>query len=183
MKKLILLGALLCITVSSVVAQGFRIAKETQIYPTGFIPGVRIAYDFGGAHSIHTRLGYNVVRHRDLGVHEDERGGGFGFSLGYDRYFGANYNGFFAGARMDLWFNQVDWKDFIDTPAEITGTTDYIVWQPTVEAGYAFSIINENVFLAPHLAFGVEVNVKTEGAEVGEGLIALLGFQFGYRFH
>lgn len=183
MKKYLFLFAFICCSVSSILAQGFRIAQETQVYPTGIIPGVRIAYDFGGQHAIHTRLGYNIVRHRDLGVQDDERGGGFGFTIGYDRYFGQNYKGFFAGARMDLWFNEVDWGNLIGTPAETRGTTNVTVWQPTIEGGYSFSIINENVYLAPHLALGVEVNVKTEGAEVGQGLIALLGFQFGYRFH
>ncbi|MEM6726789.1 MAG: hypothetical protein AAF598_22315 [Bacteroidota bacterium] len=183
MKKIVILTVFVCLTVASVFAQGIRIAHEFQVYPTGFIPGLRISYDFGGQHAIHTRLGYNVVRHRDLGVHENERGGGIGFSLGYDRYFGQDYTGFFVGARMDLWFNEVDWKDFIDQPTEVNGTTNVTVWQPTIEGGYIFRVINDHFYLAPHLALGLEVNVVTDGEEVGQGLIGLLGFQFGYRFH
>ena len=50
------------------------IGIEIQAYPTGLIPGIRAEWGWGEQQSVHLRLGYNIVRHRDLGEHEDERG-------------------------------------------------------------------------------------------------------------
>jgi hypothetical protein len=32
-------------------------------------------------------VGYNLLDHKDFGVQESEKGGGFGFTLGYRYYF------------------------------------------------------------------------------------------------
>ena len=56
-------------------------------------------------YAFHLRLGYNWIRHQDFGEHEDERGDGYGFTLGYKRYFKEGHKGFFIGARNDFWFN------------------------------------------------------------------------------
>jgi len=175
LKYILLFGCLFCFCLIS-KAQNLDISFEFQA-----IPGFRIEKGFQEKNAIHLRLGYNWIRHRDLGVHEDERGNGFGFTVGYKRYFKENYEGFFIGARSDFWFNELDWKDNIDLPTEISGTTNITVIQPTAEAGYLF-LLNNNWIFAPNIAFGYEVNVKTEGAPVGEGAILLLGFKIGKRF-
>ncbi len=155
---------------------------EFQAYPTGLVPGIRIAKLFQEQHAVHLRLGYNWIRHQDFGVHEDERGDGFGGTLGYRRYFSPNYEKWFAGVRSDLWFNELTWKDNIGGVDEITGVSNIIVVQPTVEGGYLFLLGDGSTFVAPSVGFGLEINVKTEGAEVGQGAILLLGFSFGKRF-
>ena len=157
---------------------------EIQAYPTGLIPGVHLDVALGEKGSIYTRLGYNIVRHRDLGVHEDERGGGFGGSLGYRYYLNETRLGWFGGVRCDVWLNSVDWKDNIDLPTEVSGTTEVTVLQPTAEVGYAMSIMSagEKMVFSPALAFGREINVKTDGAEVGQDFILLGGFRVSYRF-
>ena len=160
----------------------FDIGLEVQAYPTGVIPGIHLEWGLSDKDGLQARLGYNVVRHRDLGVHGDEKGGGFGFTLGYRRYFKDNRNGFFLGARSDFWFNKMDWKDNVNQSNEVTGQSDIIVFQPTAEAGYVFNIGDSGVIFVPSIAFGAEINVKTDGAEVGEGAILLLGFTFGKRF-
>ncbi len=159
----------------------FDVGLEVQAYPTGVIPGIHLEWGVGSKNGVLARIGYNIVRHRDLGVHEDERGGGFGFSLGYRRYFKENRNGFFLGARTDLWFNDVAWRDDIDLPTEISGDTEVTVLQPTAEAGYVLNL-NKGWIFVPSIAFGAEININTEGAPVGEGAIVLLGFTFGKRF-
>ncbi len=158
------------------------LAFEFQAYPTGLIPGLRFDYHFKSRHSLHLRAGYNRVRHGDLGVQDDERGDGFGGTLGYRYYFRKGWSGWFAGARSDVWRNKLNWQDKDDNGVVIdAGTSKIVVLQPTAEAGYLFFLRKTLWFVAPSLAFGVEINVKTEGAPMGEGTILLLGVSVGKR--
>lgn len=176
---LLLFSFLICL---SVKGQGLDISFEFQAYPTGLIPGLRLEKSFNEKNAVHLRLGYQIIDHRDLGVQTDEKGSGYGFSLGYKRYFQAGFNGWFLGARTDLWFNTLDWENLSDFPPLFSsGTTKVTVVQPTLEGGYRWSL-GESGFIAPTVAFGFEVNVKTEGADVGEGPILLLGFLLGKSF-
>ena len=158
-----------------------EVGIEFQAYPTGLIPGIHLEYELTDNSGIQGRIGYNIVRHRDLGVHEDERGGGFGGTLGYRYYFKPNRTGIMLGARCDLWKNEVDWKDNIGTINEVQGTTNVTVLQPTAEIGYIFSLKKGLIFL-PTVSLGGEINIQTEGAEVGQGAILLLGATIAKRF-
>ena len=153
-----------------------------QLYPTGAIPSVEFGYSLNEKEQIHTRVGYNIVRHRDLGEHEDERGGGFGGSFGYRYHFKAMTNSFFVGAKSDIWWNEVDWKDDIGQTTERRGSTNVTVLQPTAELGYALPIGQKRARLLLSLALGAEINVRTEGAEVGQGAILLIGATFYKQF-
>ncbi len=173
---LMLLASILC----SAQDVFLDIDFEFQAYPTGLIPGLRLEGG-KGRNAAHLRLGYNWIRHGDFGKHDDERGDGFGFSLGYKRYFKDGQTGFFVGTKNDFWFNELDWKENIGEPDERSGQTKITVVQPTAEFGYAF-LVNSGFVIAPNIAFGYEVNVKTEGEPTGEGAIFLLGVLFGKRF-
>lgn len=159
----------------------FDLTLEWQTYPAGTIPGLRAEWSIGAKSGVHLRAGYNIVRHRDLGIKDDERGGGFGFSLGYRRFLREGHRGWHGGLRCDLWFNSVEWTDKIDQPDEIKGTTEVTVLQPTAEVGYLFSLKNGWIF-TPSIALGAEINIVVDGQEVGEGAILLIGLQFGKRF-
>lgn len=148
---------------------------ELQVYPTGIMPGVRAALALGERDELHLRAGANLFDHRDLGVQEEEIGGGGGFTLGYRRYFSDGQQGFFLGARNDFWFNTNNWRNEIGTTNESSGTTQIIVVQPTAEAGYLFQLGDGKWSLAPALGFGFEVNVVSDGADVGQGAILLVG--------
>ncbi len=156
------------------------LAFEFQAYPTGLIPGLRLSKAMGARAEWHVRLGYNRIRHGDAGVHEDERGAGYGGTLGYNRYFGESRKGFFAGLRCDLWCNTIEWKDRIGQADEVGGTTRILVLQPTAEAGWCIPLAARH-YLAPALALGFEKNVVTEGEPTGEGAILLLGVRLGFR--
>lgn len=173
------------------VAQDYRhqisdIGAEFQVYPTGVLPGLRIDWALNNRSTLNLRTGLNIIRHRDLGVHEDERGLGVGFSLGYRRYFTSitqPLSRWFLGLRSDIWFNAIDWKDHIGLTNEVKGTSNIVVVQPTLEGGYLFTLgTNKQFTLAPSIAFGFEINVANDGEEVGEGAILLLGISGGYRF-
>lgn len=175
-----------CITlICATYAQSgvFDLNLEVQAYPTGIIPGIRLEKGFADQHAVHLRLGYNWIRHRDLGVHDDERGDGFGFTVGYKYYFKEGFEGWFLGLRDDTWFNSLDWEDY-DGGGNVTasGTSDIIVVQPTAEGGYTFTLGDGSWTFTPNVGFGFEVNVKTDGAEVGQGAILLLGVKIGPRF-
>ena len=147
---------------------------EVQAYPTGLIAGVTTDYELNNQMLVHLRAGYNLVRHRDLGVHEDERGGGFGGTLGLRYYFDQVHTGWFAEARSDLWFNKITWKDRIGAINQTTGESEVTVLQPTAMGGYTFEF--GRIRFCPTLALGWEINIKTKGAETGQGPILLLGF-------
>lgn len=154
---------------------------EFQAYPTGLIPSLRVEKTFGEKNAAHLRLGYQLINHRDLGVHESEEGSGYGFSIGYKRYFNEGFDGLALGIKNDVWFNTLDWKDNIDAADEISGTSEITVIQPTAELSYLIPV-GDSWTLTPAVAFGMEVNVQTEGEPVGEGAILLVGVSFGKRF-
>lgn len=159
----------------------FDVTFEFQAYPTGLIPGIRFEKGFAEKNAISLRLGYQFIDHRDLGKNDDEWGNGYGFTVGYKRYFKENFRGLFAGIKNDVWWNEMEWKMNPETPDEFSGVTDITVIQPTAEAGYLFEF-GEGWICSPTVAFGYEVNVKTEGRPTGEGAIFLLGFNLGRRF-
>ncbi len=161
------------------------IGVEAQGYLTGVIAAIKYEHGFARSnHAVNVRVGYNLVRHRDLGVQDDERGGGAGLSLGYRYYFYRDsglYRGFFLGAKTDLWFNKIHWKNSSGTLQETSGTTRIGVFQPTAEAGYCWTV-RKSFNITPYLALGAEINVKTKGEAVGQGAIFLAGLSVGYRF-
>lgn len=168
---------------------------ELQGYPTGVLSAVRTELLFNNANALNIRVGHNWFNHRDLGKHQIEKGGGAGFSIGYRRYLeNEGLKGFFVGARSDLWFNKVNWKDFKgDKTLLISGTSNITVIQPTIEAGYKVKFTNNLLSFEPNIAFGYEWNANIKGSityadptvnyreeifETGEGIIFLLGFSF-----
>ena len=53
--------------------------------------------------------------------------------------------------------------------------------QPTVDVSYRF-LMSNNFFITPSLAAGFEINIDTDGEDVGEGFIVLLGLIAGFNF-
>lgn len=147
-----------------------QIGLECQVYPTGIIPSVNYAMPVSQAGSLEFRVGYNIVDHRDLGVQDDEKGGGFGGSVGYAH---AIWKGIRLGVRADVWWNTIDWKMDPGTIMEVAGTSDVTVFQPTTTLDYPIHFGAWS--LVPRIAFGAEINVQTNGEEVGQGAILLGG--------
>ena len=148
---------------------------EFQAYPTGLIPGIYVEKPVGTKGDLYARIGYNWIRHRDLGKHDDERGDGFGFTLGYKQFLSkTDKTKWRLGVKNDIWWNSIDWTEGSDT-----GNTKITVVQPTLELGYVWQ--KNNSLISPTIAFGYEVNVKTDGSPTGEGAILLIGIQYGRR--
>ncbi len=160
---------------ASLLAQNKMLGLELQAYPTGFIPGVSLDAPIGNKSFVHIKLGANIFDHRDLGVQMEETGSGYGFTLGYRRFFNESLSKWRLGVKTDLWFNKVDWMDVDENDLPTSGETDITVLQPTAELSY---VINKsNWIISPSIAFGLEWNVKTDGEPTGEGPILLVGIQ------
>ncbi|MCU0347683.1 MAG: hypothetical protein MUC59_12150 [Saprospiraceae bacterium] len=152
---------------------------EIQAYPTGLIPGIRFERSFSEKDLFTLRLGFQIIDHRDLGIQDDETGTGYGATVGYKHYFRPGFKGLNLGLRLDTWSNTIDWTNNIPNGFE-TGRSSVWVLQPTAELGWGI-VLGENAVVTPALAFGYEVNVKTDGKETGQGAIILLGITLAYR--
>ena len=151
---------------------------EFQAYPTGLIPGFTYERFFSKTRSFNYRFGIQIIRHGDEGVQEDERGNGFGGSFGFRQYWPL---GFSVGARVDLWFNDLDWRNNIGEADEESGNTDIVVLQPVVEATWR-RYFSTDWFIQPSVAAGAEINIFTDGEETGQGFIILGALSIGRSF-
>ncbi len=151
------------------------LAFEFQAYWTGIIPGFTYERFLTDRDAVHVRLGHQTIRHEDFGEHDDERGNGFGGTLGYRRYWP---NGLSVGVRVDLWANQLDWTDNIGQANQRTGRTDVTVLQPVVEGAWR-KFFAGRWFVQPSAALGAEINIQTDGEDTGQGFIYLLGVSVG----
>lgn len=190
MKELLCLAFLL-LSISTQAQNS--ISLETQAYPAGVIPGIRFDVFFSNDLFFNSRIGYNLTNRRDWGKHDNEKGGGPGFSLGFER---SNFlkNNFSLNLRSDFWIMKIDWENYeyrTCEPGDIcpqvlnaqrfttSGTSSIIIFQPTLSTGY-YIPLRKSMFIKPTLSFGYEINISTSTEPVGEGAIFLVGVQFGY---
>ncbi len=161
---------------------------EAQIYPAGgiLVGGARL-----GPLDVHA--GWNRTRRGDFGEHDNERGGGPGIGASIWRR-GApgapgalsgllGVAGLHAGLRIDVWYLDIDWWDRVPggitgppTPARRTGSTQITVFQPTVRLRFDLP----GAPLSLTAAVGAEINVTTDGEDVGDGAIGLLGLRWAF---
>jgi len=162
-----------------------ELGVEVQGYPAGIISGLRFEWPNEGPSMWSARVAYNASDRQDWAEHDDETGGGIGLGVGW-RYWkdaelhnpgeqGAHYRGWHFGGRVDFWALEIDWQDF--SPSLQSGRSDVLVAQPTLEAGYSWQTLKGHRI---DLTFGVgaEINIDTDGEDVGEGAIALIGLSF-----
>lgn len=165
-------------------AQGLRpsVGLSLQAYPAGQIGVVYGTFTLQENHSLGVHAGYNRTRRQDFGKHDNEQGGGPGFGARWRYYPNARQAGLHVGARMDLWFLDIDWRwdDPTDKPLP-EGTTEITVLQPTTQLGYGWLIASNRLAVEATVSLGLEINVETQGEPVGEGAILLGGLSIAYR--
>ena len=159
----------------------FALGAEVQGYAAGVITTLDAVYTLQKHDALTLRVGYNSTDRQDFGRHQEEEGGGPGLGLGYRYYFGPDHDGWLLGARLDVWWLEIDWKDNVGLPTERSGRTDVTVLQPTIEGGYAWRF-GRNWKLDLAVSFGAEINVDRSGEDVGEGGIVLGGVTLAYGF-
>lgn len=179
MRKILL--SLFLITISSLLwaqeaTKGLHsFGLESQMYPAGLMFNLKADWSLTEKGMLVAKAGYNLAERQDFGEHDQEDGGGPGIALGYKRYLKEGWQGFYAEARMSVWFLDIDWRD--NAPAA-SGNTDITVLQPTIAIGYDFLLKGEKIKLGLFVAAGFEVNVITSGQEVGQGGISIMGASF-----
>lgn len=154
-------------------AHNYNIGLEYEYYPAGQIFGLVGEYFINNEHALHAKLGANVARRKDFsGLNDDERGWGPGFTLGYRYYFDGTMKNFYVGLRADMWSMDIDWKDSTNSPT--SGTTEILVFQPTAEFGYSLNFgVNKMWNFKAAIVNGLEINVVSNGKDVGQGFITL----------
>lgn len=152
---------------------------EFQAYPTGLIPGIRFEKSFTKRDLFTARLGFQIIDHGSFGEHDNEKGYGWGGTVGYKHYFGKYFRGVNLGVRTDVWRNSIDWETLVDGRIK-KGNSSIRVVQPTIELGWAF-LLGEKMVVTPAVAFGFEINVRTVGEKTGEGPVVLAGVTAVYR--
>jgi len=149
-----------------------------QVYPAGQIGYVGVSYAFASHWAGGLSVGYNRARRQDFGVHDDERGDGSGIRVHGTYRFRPEGSSLVAGVHLDLWQLTIEWIDFPPTPTGpiSAGLTEITVLQPTASLGYVW-VLSPRIHVGAHMALGAEVNVRTDGQEVGQGAILLGGIQ------
>ncbi|MGH1365730.1 MAG: hypothetical protein ACRBF0_19370 [Calditrichia bacterium] len=146
---------------------------ELRAYPAGLIPSVMVGYVSTSQSELALSAGMNITNRRDWGEHENEEGQGFGGGLRYTYFFRTVDNDWFAGAVADVWRLAIDWED--DNGMR-SGESKVTVFQPTARGGYRFAL-NPGLRLDLAVSLGAEINVATDGEDVGQGAILLFGAQ------
>ena len=147
-----------------------EVGMDIQWYPAGWLIGPIYQYHPKTHHAFFAKLGVNFAnRHDWSGLNDDEKGIGYGGSLGYRYYLKPQMSTFFIGTRGELYNTYIHWKNDIGMPAETSGRTQIIVYQPSFEVGYWARIPKTKWCLTISSGAGIEINVVTKGKPVGEG--------------
>lgn len=166
--------SLLASCASNSAKPGIAWGVEAEVYPAGVVLAARGEKQISDRAVVSARVGYNFTERGDFGDHDDESGGGPGIGFSYRRWMGEGFQGWFWGARADLWWLEVDWEDDLAGGGKRKGTSDIIVFQPAGQGGYSW-ILAGGARLDLSGSLGVEINVDTDGEDVGEGAILLFG--------
>ena len=176
---LLLLSTVALLSAScSLYTQTSRLGVQVQAYPSGIIPGIQIQHAWHDDDVFFTSLAANITDRQDDGEHDNEEGDGFGLGFGYRKYQNTDRTGWLYGARADFWNLTIDWRD---NAGPTSGSTDVLIFQPTVEAGYAWLLGDGSWSLDLSAGLGAEINLDEDGEEVGDGAILLVGFTFLYN--
>ncbi len=151
---------------------------EFQLYPTGYIGTARLTYPMLEKLTITFHVGFNVTDRRDLGEHDEETGSGIGVGAALRYFFKGEGSGLHAGVRSDLWFMDMTWQE----NSGLFGLTDIVIFQPTAQLGYTIVPKNSQLLFDATIAFGMEINIQTQGSPVGEGPVLLGALGASYRF-
>jgi len=156
-----------------------NLGVSVQVYPAGIIPTVNLEQYFTKRSSLVYRLGANIVDRQDFSAENDEeKGGGFGASIGYRIHYPLRNGEIITGINMDVWNLWVDWRDKLPFQNMTSGTTYTLVIQPWLEAGYFFHLKNSNSKIGITAGFGREINTIVDGKQVAQDWIASVTVQY-----
>lgn len=156
-----------------------NLGLSVQVYPAGIIPTVNLEQYLTKRSSLVYRLGANIVDRQDFSTENDEeKGGGFGASIGYRIHYPLQNGEIIAGINMDVWNLWIDWRDKLPFQNMTSGTTYTLVLQPWLETGYFFHLKNSNSKIGITTGFGREINTIVDGKQVAQDWIASVTVQY-----
>jgi hypothetical protein len=150
------------------------VGLEAQVYPTGVMVGPRTEIKLNDTDAFHARFALHWADRGDAGEHDDEEGDGWGVGFGWRRWLESYGAGWAFGTRLDYWRLDLDWAD--DGPPPREGSTEVGVLVPSLEGAYSWPIRRGRFDLTAGL--GYEFNIDTDGEDVGEGAILMIGVSF-----
>lgn len=158
-----------------------NIGVNLQWYPAGFIVSMHFEKFYNPQTALSFRIGGNFANRKDFSPYnENEKGNGLGAGIGYNRYFNFKKGKILLGADTDVWNMWIHWRNNIGQPNETNGTTYTLVLQPWIEAGYFYPVGKSPVQIGITTGFGREINVITNGKEVGQGWMNSLLLKINY---
>lgn len=172
-----------CLVAASVAHAQPHPGVQIEVYPAGQMFMASVTASRSAVIDWNAIAGYNRARRQDFGLKEDERGGGWGGGTEALFFVSRKRRTWFVGPRFEFWILDIAWKDpqspcgnppCITPDVRQRGTTRITVLQPTLQLGIRLPLGDRSdVYLS--VALGREINVRTRGEEVGQGLIALVG--------
>ncbi|MEP6647746.1 MAG: hypothetical protein ABJC12_11715, partial [Saprospiraceae bacterium] len=145
---------------------------SAQLYPAGLIATLNSDIFLASHSSVFLRAGGNFTNRKDFSKYNDnEKGAGFGGSIGLRKHYFMKKGQIIAGLNTDLWNMWINWKNDIGTPLQTQGKTYTLVVQPWLETGYFTGRENAPLKFGITGGFGREINVITKGKVVGHGWI------------
>ena len=139
---------------------------------------VQAAFNAPIHHSLVLGLGIKTAYRPISGTHDNEKGRGWGGSLGYRYYFSALPKGIYIGARADVW-NMKMYR----TANLTTESTKVLILQPNLEAGHTF-LVNDLFFFTVFISAGQQITISSPGDKFnyGNGFVPSAGISVGWRF-
>lgn len=154
-----------------------------QHYPAGIISCLTFENYISQKASLMFRLGLNYADRQDFSPYNDnEKGKGFGGSMGYRRHFELKKGQIVGGLHCDIWNMWINWKNDIGEPNYTEGQSYTLVIQPWIEGGYLLNLKSLPIQVGITTGFGREINVITEGKAVGQGWMNSLLIHVNYVF-
>lgn len=175
MTRLSLLASL-ALALPAITAPAAEPSVELRAYPAGAIVSAGLHWPIDARSEWGASLLYNRAERGDAGEHEDESGDGFGVGVEARRFHGAARSGWFYGLRAELFQLDIDWRD-----PGTTGSSEITVLQPTARLGYRLAPLSSSLSLELAASLGAEINLETDGEEVGEGAIGLVGVALRFQ--
>lgn len=157
------------------------VGLSLQIYPAGLISCVTFENYVSQKGSLLFRLGINYADRKDYSPYNDnEKGKGFGGSMGYRKHVPLKLGKIVFGLHCDIWNMWINWKNDIGEPNYTKGQTYTLVLQPWIEGGYFIRLKSIPLQFGITTGFGREINVVTNGKDVGQGWMNSLLLHFNY---
>jgi hypothetical protein len=181
MKKLNIVLAFLFFYISASAQEvdiGYRttdVGAEFLNYTDGNFFGLHLGFNAKLHHSFHTSLGYYVAGDKTPPNYYNKSKGGLGVNLGYRYYVKPRPDGFFVGAKVNLFTNKV----ILTTQTPLGPYTSSILI-PALQTGYMF-LINDMFFITPSIEAGIKTNLQQKINAAKNKSVFLAGISCGFK--